>query len=114
MKGDVEQRPIKVISGKWVMLMPPDPEFEGILTLHILVQDNYEDEPNIISYLAYGSIGDEFQTLYLLHGGELEKGDVTDAIELVLIDISGSEDFRDNAAHLIELSKKPRPTEECL
>jgi hypothetical protein len=114
MKGHVEQRPIKIIPGQWVMLVPPDPEFEGALTLHVLIHDNYQDEPNKIGYLAYGSIADDLQTLYLLHGGEIDKGEADDAIGLVLIDISGSEDFRDNAKHLIELSKKPKPTKECL
>ena len=114
MKGHVEERPIKVIPGQWVMLMPPDPEFEGILTLHVLIHDNYADEPNKIGYFAYGMIADDIKTLYLLHGGQIEKDEVTDAIELVLVSISGSEDFRENAKHLIELSKKPRPTEECL
>jgi hypothetical protein len=55
MTGNREQKQIQVIPGRWLMLMPPDPLFEGILTLHVLMHDNYEDEPNKIGYFAYGS-----------------------------------------------------------
>jgi len=114
MKGHFEQKPIEIIPGQWIVLVPPDPEFEGALTLHVLIHDNYPDAPDKIGYLAYSSIGDDMQTLYLLHGGQIDKGEAKDAIGPVLLNISESEDFRDNAKHLIELSKKPRPKEECL